>query len=394
MRQDSPEGRWSTLGQLRREKLRHEGTRTQQLLLRAAASVRRYLLNSHALQDHSCNPFVQLFHTQKAKEKPGASGSQGVGTRISTCPQCASRRGGSSSARLQEHFQDAFLLPNPSCISSSSPHLQPPAPCCPKAGMSHRHAGGAPAGQRVWARLSPSAESPVPVQGQGGDGDTPGRGLCCWVCPGHSIPWLHSRQRAAAPLPRGLFNNPVACTLLAVEAQQRVPATLFCSLEALIKAAGLCARGRDTDEGRDVTASLCTCCHTCLQLGHGRATGTSARVQGQVWGSQGHSSGFRREPDKPASPTTSSCVSCSAPGISPVEQLPRTHWSSEHAALSSIDAHGIHCPARRSPAGDLSISRSILQILSHYTRKCSFSQQHPTQSTCLPWRELIPYKRA
>lgn len=81
-----------------------------------------------------------------------------------------------------------------------------------------------------------------------------------------------------------------------------------------------------------MTTSPCTWCHTCLQQGHSQATGTSA---GPGVGSQGYSSGIRRDADKPASPTTSSCASCSAPGISPVEQLPRTHWSSEHTALSS-----------------------------------------------------------
>lgn len=69
-------------------------------------------------------------------------------------------------AGLQEHFHDAFLLPKPSCISSSSPHLQTPAPYHAKAGMSQSHAGGAPLGE-VWAQHSPSAESSLPA-GAGG----------------------------------------------------------------------------------------------------------------------------------------------------------------------------------------------------------------------------------
>lgn len=73
--------------------------------------------------------------------------------------------------------------------------------------------------------------------------------------------------------------------LLTAEAQRRASAKLVCSLGALIKAAGLFVRGKETKQGRDVAASLCMCCHTCLHLGHSQATSISTWVQGHMQGS-------------------------------------------------------------------------------------------------------------
>lgn len=208
------------------------------------------------------------------------------------------------------------------------------------------------------------------------------------LCPGHSIPWIGSWQRAQLlfhrPFLITLWLAPLLTLLLTVEAQKRVPARAFCSLEAVIKAIRLCARGRDMDEGRDVTASLCTCCHTCLQLGH-LCTGAGAGL-----GSTGYSSGISQDADKPASPTTCSCVSCCAPGISPGQQLPRTHWSSEHTALctwnplpsTAISCWGSeHLPRHFADTDSLQEEMQFLPAASNH-------------SMCLPWRELIPYKRA
>lgn len=243
-------------------------------------------------------------------------------------------------------------------------------------------------GEHPWERSGHSTapvQSPHCPQGREGDGDTADRAHCCWAVPRaqHSMDW--QLAEGSAPLPQPflitLWLAPLLIRLLTVEAQKRVPARIFCSLEAVIKAIRLCARGRDMDEGRDVTASLCTCCHMCLQLGH------LCRVQGRVWGPQGYSI---QDADKPASPTTCSCVSCCAPGISPGQQLPRTHWSSEHTALCTwnpLPSTMLSCWGSEHLPRHFADTESLQEEM-------QFLPAASNHSMCLPWRELIPYKRA
>lgn len=161
-----------------------------------------------------------------------------------------------------------------------------------------------------------------------------------------------------------------------------------------------------------MTASLCMCRHTCLHLGHSRATGSHLRVRAA---SQRHNSTFvtlqfilAMEPGlfrwdqetaqqthqfpAPASPAASSSAPVLPLSISPalMEQTPDTRRSSESAALSctthtepTCRPAALSCWRSEHLSGHFAATESLYKEMPFLPRSPG-PQQHPTRSTSLP----------